>query len=86
MNSFSSPSPDSRMARLEINARLFAYDPVLEAAANLFDQDPAAWQKLPILLQDRSGHYRDARAAYRRAVEAGAIEDDRNAGSARKDS
>ncbi len=84
MNSFNQPSPDSQAARLEINARLYRFDATLEAAADLFDQDVAAWQKLPILLQDRSGQYRDARASYRRAVEAGAIRDDRGPAAAER--
>jgi len=77
-NSFSTQSLDSQVAKLELNARLFQYDKTLDDAANLFDADPIAWSKLPVLLQDRSGMYRDARAAYRRAVAAGAVADDRS--------
>ena len=84
MNSFTEPSLDSHRARLEINARLYRFDATLEAAADLFDQDVAAWQRLPVLLQDRSGQYRDARASYRRAVEAGAVPDDRGPSTAER--
>ncbi len=63
--------PDPDRARLERRARLYKYDRRLEAAADLFDSDPAAWARLPIHLQDASGLYRDFRADYRAAVEAG---------------
>ncbi len=62
-------------ARLAANARQFHYDPHLEKAADLYDADPFEWAKLPVAMQDRSGMYRDARDAYRRAVDAGAIPD-----------
>jgi len=78
MNSFSGGTPEaSRLARLEMNSRLYTFDATLEAAANLYDEDVAAWQRLPVILQDRSGLYRDARDQYRRAVAAGAVVDDR---------
>ena len=72
----------SKDARLEANARLFHYDPHLEKAADLFDADPYEWAKLPVVLQDRSGMYRDARDTYRRAVAAGVIPDDRGPSAA----
>ena len=78
MNSFNDRSPDNQLGRLEINARLFHYDADLERAADLFDTDPIAWTQLPVIVQDRSGQYRDSRAAYRRAVAAGAVADDRS--------
>ncbi len=62
---------------LERRARLFQYDPHLEAAADLFDRDPLAWAQLPVALQDASGMYRDMRNDYRAAVRAGVIPDDR---------
>jgi len=85
MTSFQTPGA-SRLAKLEMNARLFTFDAHLERAADLFDSDVEAWQRLPVLLQDRSGMYRDARNAYRAAVEAGAVADDRTADTAGKDS
>jgi len=64
---------DSDAARLELNARGFKYDATLEAAADLYDTDVAAWQQLPVELQDRSGMYRDFREYHRQAVAAGVI-------------
>lgn len=63
--------------KLELAARHYQYDETLEKAADLYDSDPAAWQRLPVILQDRSGLYRDFRAAYYRAVAAGAVANDR---------
>ena len=77
MTSFQTPGAH-RIAKLELNAKMFEFNAHLEKLADLFDSDVEAWQRLPVLLQDRSGQYRDSRAAYRRAVEAGAIPDDRN--------
>jgi len=68
---------DPAAARLEIAARSYRFDATLDAAADLFDRDPQAWLRLPVVLQDRSGIYRDFRESYRRAVAAGAIPDDR---------
>ncbi len=77
MTSFKEPSPDSDRARLEGNARLFHFDADLEHVADLMDAgDVDAWTKLPLIVQDRGGLYADARAAYRRAVAAGAIPPD----------
>lgn len=42
--------PSFEAGRLAANARLYKYDPVLDAAADLFESDPAAW------------HYASARA------------------------
>ncbi len=77
MTTFDGEPMDSQRARLEMAARLYRHDPLLEKWADMFTTDVEAWQKLSVLQQDRSGQYIDARAAYRRAVEAGAIEDDR---------
>ncbi len=70
------PEPTPNLGRLARNTKLYRFDPVLEKAADLFDADPGAWLKLPVDLQDRSGIYRDARDTYRRAVQAGAIQED----------
>ena len=67
------PPAPLNLGRLARNARGFTYDANLDAAADLYDADPAAWQQLPVLLQDRSGMYRDKRDTYRRALAAGAI-------------
>ncbi len=65
------------LAQLRGVATLYRYDKTLDEAADLFDRDPRAWQQLPVIVQDRSGFYRDLRDAYRRAVKAGVIPDDR---------
>lgn len=67
-------------AKLEMNARGFTYDPVLDSIADAMERgDTEAWTKCHPVLQDRAGVYRDLRDHYRAAVEAGAIPDDRNA-------
>ena len=81
MTSFQTPGAH-RIAKLELNAKMFEFNAHLEKLADLFDSDVEAWQRLPVILQDRSGMYRDARQQYRAAVEAGAVEDDRNANTA----
>ena len=68
---------DSQLARLEGNAKLYHYDADLEPVADLMVAGDAAWTKLPLIVQDRGSLYADARAAYRRAVRAGAVADDR---------
>ena len=67
---------DGQLAVLAGNARLYRYDADLERYADMFDRDLQAWQALPVHVQDASGMYRDARAAYRAAVKAGAVPDD----------
>ncbi len=62
-------------ARLARNAQPYRYDKLLDDAANLYETDPQAWSRLPVLLQDRSGLYLDQRSDYRAAVRAGAIPD-----------
>ncbi len=68
--------------RLELNACGYRYDPTLEQAADLFDSDPQEWAKLPVVLQNHADVYRDMRASYRAAVEAGVIPDDRGPSAA----
>lgn len=76
MTSFQTPGAH-RIAKLELNAKMFEFNAHLEKLADLFDSDVEAWQRLPVIVQDRSGLYRDARQQYRDAVAAGAIADDR---------
>ena len=72
-------TPDQH-ARLELNARAFTFDPVLDPIADAMDRgDTEAWHRVHPLLADRASIYRDFREQYRRAVDAGAIPDDRNA-------
>ncbi len=63
--------------RLEINARPFRYDPVLDPIADQMDAGDRAWLLQPLVLQSRASVYRDFRASYRAAVAAGAIPYDR---------
>lgn len=71
--------PNSAHARLEMNARGYRYDPVLDPAADKLEQGPEAWKDMHPLLVDRAAIHLDFRKQYRAAVEAGAIPDDRNA-------
>lgn len=75
---------ESDKARLEINARLYrGHDPHLDPIADAMDSgDVEAWRNLPVVLIDRASIYRDARTTYRRAVQAGAIPDDRGPAAA----
>ena len=68
---------DTRKARLQMNARSYRYDAVLERALELFATDRAAFDKLPDQIKQQVGIYSDFRHHYREAVEAGAIPDDR---------
>lgn len=70
------------LAQLAGNAKGYQYDPVLEPIADAMDHgDYNTWSRVHPLLQDRASMYRDFRAAYRTAVAAGAIADDRTPGS-----
>ena len=66
-------------ARLELNARGYHYDPVLDAAADKLEQGPAAWKDMPPALLSQASMHRDFRDMYRAAVKAGAIPHHRNA-------
>ncbi len=67
---------NSATARLEMNARGHRYDPGMERIADLMDAgDYAAWSALPPAVVSQASMYRDFRAQYRRAVDAGAIAD-----------
>lgn len=70
---------DSRKAHLEINARGYRYDPVLDAAADKLEQGHDAWKDLPAHVLSQASVQLDFRNQYRAAVKAGAIPDDRNA-------
>ncbi len=65
-------------ARLERNARAYRPDPLLDRVADLMDRgDAEAWMRLPMRVQGEASVHRDLRAAYRAAVEAGVVPDDR---------
>ncbi len=64
----------SDAAKLEMNARGYRYDPVLDAAADLLDAgDLEGWRKLPPQVRDLGSIQRDFREQHRRAVTAGVI-------------
>lgn len=65
-------------ARLVIGARRYAYDPVLDPAADVIEQGPTAWRQLPPKLLSVAAVHLDLRNDYRRAVAAGVIPHDRN--------
>ncbi len=69
-------------ARLERNARHYQPDPMLDRAVELFYSDREAWNKLPAQLRSRTGIYEDLRRAYRDAVKAGVVPDDRGPSAA----
>ena len=74
------PEIDTQRTKLEANARRFQFDPHLDPIADAMDRgDTEAWSRLHPTVQDRASIYRDFRESYRRAVNAGAIPDDRNA-------
>lgn len=70
---------DSSAARLEMNARHYSYDPVLDPVADLIEQGPAAWRDVHPKLVDLGSVHKDIRDQYRAAVRAGVVRDDRNA-------
>jgi hypothetical protein len=70
---------DSDHARLELNARGYHYDPVLDPAADRLEQGPGGWKDMPPALLSQASMHKDFRDMYRTAVKAGAIPDDRNA-------
>lgn len=73
---------DDRLARLEINAQSFRYDPVLDRAADLFHTDRAAFNRLPVAVKAEADIYADLRQCYRDAVAAGVVPADRGPAAA----
>ncbi|MDP9442940.1 MAG: hypothetical protein M3P83_00745 [Actinomycetota bacterium] len=66
------------LARLELNARAYRPNALLDRVADLMDAgDVEAWKRLPVRLIGEASAHRDLRQAYRDAVAAGAIPDDR---------
>ncbi len=66
-------------AKLELNARGYRYDPVLDPIVDLIEQGPSACKDVHPQLLDHASIQRDFRDQYRRAVTAGVIPDDRTA-------
>ncbi len=63
--------------RMAANARMYRPDPQLDRAADLFENDQPAWDRLPARTRDLSLLHKDMRDLYRAAVRARLIPDDR---------
>ncbi len=69
---------DSNAARLEVNARHYQPDKVLDGIADLIEQGPAAWRDVHPKLLSLGAVHKDIRDQYKAAVAAGVVPDDRN--------
>ncbi len=77
------PIDNFERGRLAANARAYKYDPALDPIADAMDcGDAEKWQRLPARLIGLASTYRDFRASYRAAVEAGVVPDDRGPSAA----
>ncbi len=77
------PIDNFERGRLAANARAHKYDPRLDPIADAMDRgDTETWQKFPARLVGEASIYRDFRASYRAAVDAGVIPDDRGPSAA----
>jgi len=72
-------TPDNAAASLELNARGYRFDPILDAAADKLEQGREAWADMPAPLLRQATVHKDLRDHYRAAVKAGVVPDDRNA-------
>ncbi|MDP9460493.1 MAG: hypothetical protein M3Q22_09665 [Actinomycetota bacterium] len=63
--------------RLAANARMYQPDELLDRAADLYEQDRQAWERLSARTRDLSVIHLDLRNVYRAAVRARLIPDDR---------
>ncbi len=68
--------------RLAANAHMYQPNELLERAADLFETDREAWERLPARTRDRSVIHKDMRDLYRAAVRARLIPDDRGPSAA----
>ncbi len=72
------PIDNFERGRLEANARAYKYDAHLDPIADAMDRgDAEKWRHLPVRLIGLASTYRDFRASYRAAVEAGVVPADR---------
>ena len=76
------PLDSFEAGRLAANARMYKPDPHLDALADLFENDRAAWDRLPLRQRDLSYMHKEMRDVYRAAVGARAIPDDRGPSAA----
>ncbi len=68
--------------RLAANARMYRPNELLDRAADLFENDRQAWDRLPARTRDLSLIHKDLRDLYRAAVRARLIPDDRGPSAA----
>lgn len=61
----------NQRARLEINARLYRPDPLLDRAADLLENDRAAWDALPLRVRSVAVEHKHFRDMYRAAKAVG---------------
>ncbi|MDP9427394.1 MAG: hypothetical protein M3Q47_00265 [Actinomycetota bacterium] len=71
------PIDSFEAGRLAANARMYEPDELLDRAADLFENNRPAWERLPARTRDRSVIHKDMRDLYRAAVRARLIPDDR---------
>ncbi len=77
------PVDNFERGRLAANARAYRYDAQLDPIADAMDRgDAEKWRALPVRLIGLASTYRDFRASYRAAVEAGVVPDDRGPSAA----
>lgn len=68
--------------RLAANSRLYRPDAELDRLADLFEKDRPEWDRLPARYRDLSFMHKEMRDAYRAAVSAGLVPDDRGPSAA----
>ncbi len=71
------PLHNLEAGRLAANSRMYRADPQLDKAADLFEQDRQAWERLHPTTRDLSLIHLDMRNLYRAAVRARLVPDDR---------
>ncbi|MDP9459582.1 MAG: hypothetical protein M3Q22_04760 [Actinomycetota bacterium] len=71
------PLNNFEAGRLAANARMYEPNELLDRAADLFENDRPAWERLPARTRDLSIVHKDMRDLYRAAVRARLIPDDR---------
>ncbi len=77
------PIDNFERGRLAANARAFKFDAQLDPIADQMDAgEHEKWRALPVRLIGLASTYRDFRTSYRRAVEAGVVNDDRGPSAA----
>ncbi len=71
------PLHNFEAGRLAANAKMYEPNELLDRAADLYEQDRQAWERLPARTRDLSVIHKDLRDLYRAAVRARLIPDDR---------